>query len=241
MRQKLIFVFSQGRSKKSHDPSFLFSDDRPRTEDLTPVTILEFARAKQAPSFIEYKHICNLTFSCTYTQHQKRLFIQNFSAIIAHGHSGHVFFNTVWQNLKNKNRRKDQIWISESMESSANPSNYNILRNSFMDSAFNWTFFASPKATFMNSYFYVEKRKKEIPFESIKKEYRKLNKSKSFCWIVSNCGSLWTKRFDLAAQIIQELPDKIHMWGSAAKRCLGNVAGKIVGKKNCFRHLQKYR
>ena len=62
----------------------------------------------------------------------------------------------------------------------------------------------------------------------IESQYNSLKKDKDFCWMVSQCH-VYNERFDLAAQIINNLPGKIHMWGKATKRCLAKAnKSKII-------------
>ena len=56
----------------------------------------------------------------------------------------------------------------------------------------------------------------------IVKNFTKLKKDKSFCWIVSQCH-VYNDRFKLASKIINLLPDKTHMWGAASKHCMPDV------------------
>ena len=49
---------------------------------------------------------------------------------------------------------------------------------------------------------------------------RSWNKTKSFCWMVSNCASVTSNRTQIASDLIRYLKSPVHMWGSAASRCL---------------------
>ena len=53
----------------------------------------------------------------------------------------------------------------------------------------------------------------------IENQYNSLKKDKDFCWMVSQCH-VYNEIFDLAVQIINNLPGKIHMCGKATKRYL---------------------
>ena len=48
---------------------------------------------------------------------------------------------------------------------------------------------------------------------SVISDYRKVEKTRAFCWIISNCETMYTPRFERAAKIIDELPEKVHIWG----------------------------
>ena len=87
----------------------------------------------------------------------------------------------------------------------------------------------SQKSTFHESYFsIVEKSEPEVNESRIEQEYYALKKDRDFCWMVSSCATT-NKRFDVAAEIINNLPGKIHLWGKAAKQCMKKVnKSKII-------------
>ena len=57
-------------------------------------------------------------------------------------------------------------------------------------------------------------------FSDVKNELKSMNKSKDFCWLVSNCKNDWSKRTELANQIIPLLSNKLHIWGTGYEKCL---------------------
>ncbi|XP_075251417.1 4-galactosyl-N-acetylglucosaminide 3-alpha-L-fucosyltransferase 9-like [Convolutriloba macropyga] len=91
--------------------------------------------------------------------------------------------------------------------------------NSPMKSSFNLTVAASPKASVTDSYFSIDPSEHPKTKLEINNAYHKLEKSRTFCWMVSQCN-VYNDRFTSAAKIINQLPDKIHMWGRAASRCM---------------------
>ena len=63
-----------------------------------------------------------------------------------------------------------------------------------------------------------------LAMEQVRSEYRKYNKTKAFCWAINNCNNGWTPRVTLGLEIIRKLPEKIHMFGSAASNCFKTAA-----------------
>ena len=100
--------------------------------------------------------------------------------------------------------------------------------NGAIDSMFNWTIYQSKNATFNFNYFYVAKQNHMLTFDQIKQKFQSFNKSKSFCWAINNCQNTWTKRVDLGLDVIRNLPEKIHMWGSAPNTCFHPASDNII-------------
>ena len=114
-------------------------------------------------------------------------------------------------------RNPNQIWIARSLEAAITTMDFN--HNSPFINLFNWTVSLSHRATIQDSYITIHKLEHKIPMSEIKENYRKLNKDKSFCWMVSQC-KVYNNRFTVGSKIINELPDKIHMWGAASQICM---------------------
>ncbi len=125
-------------------------------------------------------------------------------------------------------RRRDQIWISRNHESAMNPFFFLLYNQTILNKAFNWTAAMSPNATFTTRSMFVDKKRSRIKsMEEVQQTLVGLNKTKTLCWVMSNCGATWTPRRRLAAKIIRVFPHKTHFWGRGMS-CMGDVTDKIV-------------
>ena len=84
----------------------------------------------------------------------------------------------------------------------------------------------SKLSTIYRPWFYVNKIAKTQSFSAVKEEIKGMNKTKDFCWIVSNCGLDWARRREMANRLIPLLPSKLHIWGSAYDKCLSSESRK---------------
>ena len=120
-------------------------------------------------------------------------------------------------------RNPSQIWITVNSEAALNTLQMkDSARNGPLENAFNWSMSFSKRSTVYRPWFYVNKnsRSKNQTFSDVKKEWKSMNKSKDFCWLVSNCNQDWSKRKELANELIPLLSNKLHIWGTGYKRCL---------------------
>ncbi len=122
---------------------------------------------------------------------------------------------------RNFTRRPDQIWVSQNIESAINRLYAGYIENSrVMVSEFNWTVAQSDKATFKWHAHDSKYSESELVSDSqIEQNIVKLNKSKTLCWIMSNCGYTWTPRVRLAANLLKVFPGTLHFWGDGSS-CL---------------------
>ena len=116
-------------------------------------------------------------------------------------------------------RKRDQIWVAYSEESSKNHRSWrNLQANPTLNALFNWTVFPSKRATFQKKIFHIHKKSQDQIFSQPEHKTFQTNKSKDFCWMVSNCGMVWNNRFKLANPLMELLSSKVHIWGHAYKR-----------------------
>ena len=185
---------------------------------LPNVTILFFAVDREAFLEMNMKNQCGLTFDCIMEKFVEGLDINRYSAVLTRYADGQRILADVWKR-SGLARNSSQIWISNTVESAANSRNYIFLAKNELKTMFNWSFYPSENATVTDQFLDSQKFSKPLKMEAVITEFRKLNKTKAFCWVVSNCGNLWTPRFERAAQIINELSEKTHVWGWGA-HCL---------------------
>ena len=177
-----------------------------------------------------YRNICNQSFDCFFYQRPNFPSITrlNFSAIdaIVTANEGMASFaddiRSMSNNFLNLQRDSSQIWVAWSVESALNDRSWKPYEKvPKLNSLFNWTVFPSQFATVHRKYFHIEKRSTnskhvEISVEDIR------NRSKNYCWIISNCDSTWNNRNSMGNELIQHLKGPIHFWGAAlqTKKCL---------------------
>ena len=184
-----------------------------------PVTVLYFSYS-QGSTQANYAPFCNLPFDCIVTQDgfPNRDHWTNFSAIMIFGIHA---FGRIQNNVGGQSSRDPkQIWVARGKEPTIAGTDFIGTRQ--LVNWFNFTAALSPKATFRDSYVGVIKRMKREKMSNIEKEYDSFEKDKDFCWMVSNCGAP-SRRFDMASEIINHLPGKVHMWGKAFPRCMPKV------------------
>ena len=184
-----------------------------------PITVLNFFYLPQAMEQTNYKSMCNLTFDCIFSEdgYHTTYHWTKYSAILVFGNHALQRIETLIGNSSYK-RNPEQIWIARGMESSISGLNFNGMN--LFGNLFNLTAALSPKSTFQDSYFtIVGKKELNKTMSHIEKEYDELKKDKDFCWMVSQC-KIYNKRFDIATEIINNLPGKVHMWGTAVNECM---------------------
>ena len=196
-------------------------------ENAEPISVLDFGYGRQT-NVKNYKEICGLKFDCIFIQdgssEAQNRNSSDFSAIRAYGSPGYNRFRQVW--AKNHDRfdtKRDasQIWIAMGLESAISTLDFRT-RFEPLNGLFNWTSSLSFKSTIPLRLVEKVELKQEMGFKDMIKEYDELNKRYSFCWMVIQC-SVYNKRFDLASEIINLLPEPTHMWGLAASRCMPKV------------------
>ncbi len=114
------------------------------------------------------------------------------------------------------------------MESSSNWASFKSSVGTPVNTLFNWTSFMSRRATFQVKYVHTFIRKHPLDFNDVISQFEAYNKTRSFCWMVTNCGSTWTPRAKLGVSLVEKLSDKVHMHGSALRRCLRQLTNKTV-------------
>ena len=126
----------------------------------------------------------------------------------------------IYGNATIKSRKPDQIWVAHSGESSADVrSSQAYEENPILNQLFNWTIFLSKNATIHKKYFHIYKQNYNKFSLKPRKEFNlNTNKSKDFCWMVSNCGGTFSQnRFKIADSLIRSLSNKVHIWGAGIK------------------------
>ena len=103
-------------------------------------------------------------------------------------------------------------------------------RDTTLDQMFNWTIFQSKHATIQKKFFHIyEKSNYEIYWQSRPEENHFKNKSKDFCWMISNCEKFfWKSRYNIAENLIASLSSKVHIWGKAIKKKCVNGKHKNI-------------
>ena len=91
---------------------------------------------------------------------------------------------------------------------------------------FNWTISLSRNATIYKKFgYFYKKNDTEILVTPPKEIFVHSNRSKDYCWIISNCGQTFhNDRNKIVQSLIGSLSSKVHIWGAATKR--GCVNGK---------------
>ncbi|XP_075254117.1 alpha-(1,3)-fucosyltransferase fut-6-like [Convolutriloba macropyga] len=180
------------------------------------------------------RDVCNLSFDCFLHQRHKTSnidskFFNSLSAVIIANEGIYQLQRDIDQfkekSERNFKRDPKQVWISWSMESSINERSWMFVEeHPQFKSHFNWTVFPSRYATIHRRVFSIDHKPEGNNEEAVKliDKGRFLNRSKDFCWIVSNCDHTWNSRNKLGSQLIQHLSSPVHFWGSA-----------II--KNCFK------
>ncbi|XP_075261462.1 glycoprotein 3-alpha-L-fucosyltransferase A-like [Convolutriloba macropyga] len=85
-----------------------------------------------------------------------------------------------------------------------------------LNKMFNWTIFLSRTATIQKKFIHVYKKSENDTASGPKEKFITPNKTKDFCWMISNCGSTFSKaRFKVADALIKSLTSKVHIWGHA--------------------------
>ena len=114
---------------------------------------------------------------------------------------------------------------------------------------FNWTIFLSKKATIHKKFVHIyHKTKDEIYTQLPMEEVSFQNRSKDFCWMISNCGTTFSKtRYKIADALIASLSREVHIWGQALKLgCVKNQTNVVNhggvkgGSTNYYDVAQKY-
>ncbi|XP_075265020.1 3-galactosyl-N-acetylglucosaminide 4-alpha-L-fucosyltransferase FUT3-like [Convolutriloba macropyga] len=172
----------------------------------------------------DYRAKCPLNFNCHFHK-GPQVKVENmdqYDVIVGRGPPGMQQLRKLWE-ASGKKRNPNQLWMSSHAEPVLNGVNHAALDNKEFDSLFNWTAYHSKNATFYNRIFHVRKNS-QLTMEQVRSEYRKYNKTKAFCWAINNCNNGWTPRVTLGLEIIRKLPEKIHMFGSAASNCFKTAA-----------------
>ena len=123
-------------------------------------------------------------------------------------------------------------------------------RDAILDKMFNWTIFQSKNATIHKKLFHIYEKSKHDKYFQPKPEFNTLqNKSKDFCWMISNCVHIFSqKRFKIAEDLIGALSSKVHIWGRGIRdKCVNgkhkNVEnhGSVAGlHQNYYDETQKH-
>ena len=157
---------------------------------------------------------------------------------------GYKYFSPILKNdigCGKFKRDPNQIWITTHSEAALNTVQMNHLKTAqVMRSAFNWSMSFSTRSTIYRPWFFVrEKKQPSQTFLDVKNGIENMNKSKDFCWLVSNCHHDWAKRREFANKLIPLLPSKLHIWGSGYEDCLDRQSkndainhGKFPGHYN---------
>ena len=116
-------------------------------------------------------------------------------------------------------RNPNQVWITHTSEAALNTLEFKF-QGTLLNDVFNWSMTYSKLSTIYRPWFCVNKIAKTQSFSAVKEEIKGMNKTKDFCWIVSNCKWDWAKRREVANRLIPLLPSKLHVWGSSYTKCL---------------------
>ena len=138
----------------------------------------------------------------------------------------HLLANEIYSG--NFKRDPNQIWVVVNEESPVNSVlDIDVTKNIFITKTFNWSMSFNTHSTIYRPWFYIKQNKFDgvnesdvKQFESVKENIRSMNKSKDFCWIISNCVNDWAQRKEIANDLIKLLPSKIHIWGKFYNICL---------------------
>ena len=94
---------------------------------------------------------------------------------------------------------------------------------------FNWTIFQSRDATIHKKFVHIYKKKGDDFHSKQPETFLFKNKSKDFCWIVSHCDHLFSrKRFEIANSLNSYLTSKVHIWGKAVELGCVNTSYKNI-------------
>ena len=129
--------------------------------------------------------------------------------------------------LTPQTRKKDQIWIAHSTEpASDRRSAGGYAADPILNQLFNWTITISSNATIHKKFIDVYKKKDNYLSWTPGKDFLvHANRSKDFCWIITNCdGAYFNRRNNLTQSLIESLTSKVHIWGRAIRS--GCVDGK---------------
>ena len=94
---------------------------------------------------------------------------------------------------------------------------------------FNWTIFLSRNATIQKKFgYFYKKRENEIKLKPQKEQILQNNRSKDFCWLITNCAEFGDKRNKMVQALIGTLTSKVHIWGNAPARCVNRKRPNVV-------------
>ena len=181
------------------------------------MNILDFQYTLQKLK-INITSICKLNFDCILTNDGHKEFANSsfYDAIFVFGRFALARFQT-FLGSKQPKRDPKQLWIAKSVESAKSFLDFDQ-KSPFL-TLFNWTSGMSRKTTFYDPYVYIEKQINKLEMTKINQTYQKLQKDKAFCWMVSQCH-VYNTRFETMSSIINNLHEPIHLWGSAAQKCM---------------------
>ena len=116
-----------------------------------------------------------------------------------------------------KTRKRDQIWAGYSEEAASDIRSSRVYdADPVLNKLFNWTIFLSRKATIHKKFVHIYRKAQDEAHLQPEMDSLLKNKSKDFCWMISNCGKTFSwNRFKIANSIIQSLSRKFHIWGNA--------------------------
>lgn len=188
------------------------------------------------------KDACNLKFDCNFftglNSSYTRSLEQYDAILVGKGRAIEQFSKIVNQKQYLQRRSGNQIWGFWAMESAKNPVTSSNLKKSQLNSSFNWTIFASKKATIYRPYFKVIDKFEDVNEKEKQLDFR--SKNKNICWIVSNCAADFSKRTEFAIKLIKKLSFKTHIWGKASNRCLSSARNKLINHGPLPGHLRDH-
>ncbi|XP_063728190.1 4-galactosyl-N-acetylglucosaminide 3-alpha-L-fucosyltransferase 9-like isoform X2 [Symsagittifera roscoffensis] len=173
---------------------------------------------------------CNLDFNCQFSSSQllknaKKL--SRYDLIVIGENRG---MRTMLQFIREKDyskwRSKDQLWAYFGVESSQRPTPYLLGAEKEYQNAFNWTVFASPRATIYRPFWYIRESTKETRKQSKQLISGLKSRRKDVCWIFSNCFTDFSRRIEYATEFIRHFGGSFHIWGDAIGDCLSGSTWK---------------
>ena len=116
-------------------------------------------------------------------------------------------------------------------------------RDTTLDKMFNWTIFQSKNATIHKKFVHIYKKSEHEIYLQPEPEFNEFqNKSKDFCWMISNCEKVFSQsRYKIAEALIGALSSKVHIWGNAIRdKCVNGTHKNIENHGTVDRLHQNY-
>ncbi|XP_075260618.1 4-galactosyl-N-acetylglucosaminide 3-alpha-L-fucosyltransferase 9-like isoform X2 [Convolutriloba macropyga] len=186
---------------------------------------------------------CSLQFDCIYKQRDNHV----VTADMFYSMDAVIVGTQAVRNLKAditkfngsvtlKTRKSDQIWVGHSSEPASDTRTSGAFAaEPILNQMFNWTIFLSRNATIQKKFgYFYKKNEHELSLTPADKLLLHTNRSKDFCWIISNCADAFhNSRNKIVQSLIQSLSRNVHIWGSAIKAgCVNGSLSNVVDHGN---------